>query len=252
MVYPSLSSLVSGTVEPESNGEALGAINGVKALTEGIGPLIFGTLMTISEDSDLPGWPYWIACILVLFAYKVSKDLPNDSVFLDDNEQDKGGKEFIYELQFKQQRRQQPQGTSCLSFTTPTRQEDEYKGLLLSEIEEESSASESNYDSSSSAALQREASLVLQSPPTKNDSSNSSRREERLERLWAKMDKLNNSLTDLREDFSPSNRTADDDKLEMSSARYPPASAIPGTTTPMILFPPSSESQNDGKTKGKN
>ena len=77
LVYPSLSSLVSGSVEPEAVGEALGAINGVKALTEGIGPLVFGTLMTLSEHSLLPGWPYLLAAVLAYFAYKSADLLPD-------------------------------------------------------------------------------------------------------------------------------------------------------------------------------
>jgi len=77
LVYPSLSSLVSGSVEPDAVGEALGAVNGVKALTEGIGPLVFGTLMTLSEHSLLPGWPYLLAAILAWFAYKAADELPD-------------------------------------------------------------------------------------------------------------------------------------------------------------------------------
>lgn len=46
-VYPSLSLLVSGSAKPDSVGQSLGAINGVKALTKGIGTLVFGSLMTI-------------------------------------------------------------------------------------------------------------------------------------------------------------------------------------------------------------
>jgi MFS transporter, DHA1 family, tetracycline resistance protein len=55
LVYPSLTSLVSGSVAPDSVGEALGAVNGIKALTEGVGPLVFGSLMTLSENTALPG-----------------------------------------------------------------------------------------------------------------------------------------------------------------------------------------------------
>lgn len=76
LVYPSLTSLVSGAVSPDMIGESLGAINGVKALTEGLGPLIFGSLMTISEKSALPGWPYLIASIFAMMAYKRSSKLP--------------------------------------------------------------------------------------------------------------------------------------------------------------------------------
>lgn len=78
LVYPSISSLISETVEPESIGRALGAVNGVKSLTEGIGPLIFGYLLTVSEKSSLPGWPYLVAALLVAFSYTAARDLPDE------------------------------------------------------------------------------------------------------------------------------------------------------------------------------
>ena len=77
LVYPSLASLVSEAVAPDAVGEALGAVNGVKALTEGIGPLLFGGLMTISEKSSLPGWPYLVAAIFAVLAYRRVKLLPD-------------------------------------------------------------------------------------------------------------------------------------------------------------------------------
>ena len=100
LVYPSLSSLVTELVEPDKVGEALGSLNGVKALTEGIGPLVFGLLFTWSEDitaqypSIPPGWPYCVAALVVLGAYQVATDrLPKDS------------DEYIHELEFKHRRR---------------------------------------------------------------------------------------------------------------------------------------------------
>ena len=45
LVYPSLTSLVTSHVSETKVGESLGAINGIKSLTEGIGPLVFGMLM---------------------------------------------------------------------------------------------------------------------------------------------------------------------------------------------------------------
>jgi hypothetical protein len=48
LVYPSVSSLVSSTVRPDMVGRALGAVNGVKSLTEGIGPLLFGTVRRVA------------------------------------------------------------------------------------------------------------------------------------------------------------------------------------------------------------
>lgn len=49
LVYPSISSLVSKVVCEEEQGEAQGALNGIKALTEGFGPLLFGGLMALCE-----------------------------------------------------------------------------------------------------------------------------------------------------------------------------------------------------------
>ena len=81
LVYPSLSSLVSSAMAPDMVGEALGAINGIKVLTEGVGPvgpLVFGMLMTISERSLLPGWPYLIASIFAFVVFRRSSNLPDE------------------------------------------------------------------------------------------------------------------------------------------------------------------------------
>jgi len=111
LVYPSLSSLVSGSVEPEAVGEALGAINGIKALTEGVGPLVFGSLMTVSERSALPGWPYLIAGIFAYAAFHQSQYLPD---IQNDND------EFVHELQRKR-----------------FKEGEEYRGLLDGNSDEE-------------------------------------------------------------------------------------------------------------------
>ena len=135
LVYPSLSSLVSGSVEPEAVGEALGAINGVKALTEGIGPLVFGTLMTLSEHSLLPGWPYLLAAVLAYFAYKSADLLP-------DPEDD----DYIHELDNRKIHSDRgimlqhfisttPKKTTSTSLFSPHRDADEDQGLL-SDIDE--------------------------------------------------------------------------------------------------------------------
>jgi Major Facilitator Superfamily. len=79
LVYPSLTSLVSSAVAPEMVGEALGAVNGVKAMTEGVGPLIFGTLMTFSEKTSLPGWPYLLASLFAIAAYRRGAHLPDEN-----------------------------------------------------------------------------------------------------------------------------------------------------------------------------
>ena len=139
LVYPSLTSLVSSSVEPNAVGEALGAVNGIKALTEGIGPLVFGSLMTLSEHSALPGWPYLLAALIVYMAYYYSQFLP------DSND------EYIHELERKKQRQKTPpkylrifSRSKATEGSFPEEQDEEYEGLLgddeqmvmLSEIEE--------------------------------------------------------------------------------------------------------------------
>ena len=76
LVYPSISALVSRISSDDIQGEALGALNGIKALTEGFGPLIFGFLMGLFEKSPLPGAPYLIACMLSLWAFLHCYELP--------------------------------------------------------------------------------------------------------------------------------------------------------------------------------
>jgi hypothetical protein len=175
LVYPSLSSLVSGIVEPENVGEALGAINGIKALTEGIGPLIFGTLMTFSEHTAFPGSPYWLAGIFVFVAHHLAAKLPADSDPLSYSSSPTGKfsphhtssppeREYIHELEFKRRypyrstrRKDDDDDEDCLASMYPTRtrdeEDEEYQGLL-SEVDEDADAwkavntkdSESDFD----------------------------------------------------------------------------------------------------------
>ena len=91
LVYPSVSSLVSTRVRPDRVGRALGAVNGVKSLTEGVGPLMFGTLLTMSEKDGLPGWPYFIAALMSLMAFWVGGSLPGGD----------GDDEYQCELDYK-------------------------------------------------------------------------------------------------------------------------------------------------------
>ena len=120
LVYPSLSSLVSGSVEPDAVGEALGAVNGIKALTEGIGPLVFGSLMTLSEHSALPGWPYLLASVLIIAAFKAAGELP------DPDEDD-----YIHELVQKNRYQASDEGILMRVLDAKDRRiEDEYEGLL--------------------------------------------------------------------------------------------------------------------------
>jgi MFS family permease len=111
LVYPSISSLVSKVVDERNQGEALGALNGIRALTEGFGPLVFGFLMVsaptvrfiydresvnhegevfhvnlyliprqlfqaLFENTPIPGAPYLLACFLSFWAFLHCFELP--------------------------------------------------------------------------------------------------------------------------------------------------------------------------------
>eukprot|EP00605_Chrysophyceae_sp_TOSAG23-4_P002765 GSChrysophyteH1.ASY1.ANO1.3049.1 assembled CDS len=78
LVYPSMSSLVSKTVPEDMQGEALGALNGIKALTEGFGPLLFGLFMSLYERHPLPGAPYIVASMLAMWALLHLFELPEE------------------------------------------------------------------------------------------------------------------------------------------------------------------------------
>ena len=58
-------------------GEALGDLNGIKALTEGFGPLLFGGLMQLYSSTNVPGAPYLLAAIVSAFALLHSFELPS-------------------------------------------------------------------------------------------------------------------------------------------------------------------------------
>lgn len=97
IVYPSISSLITKLVEPEDQGAALGSLNGLKSLTEGVGPLFFGILMARYEvflppanrhqpdvgvapwmlhGLNLAGAPYLVAAFLALWALLHCYELP--------------------------------------------------------------------------------------------------------------------------------------------------------------------------------
>ena len=100
LVYPSVSSLVSTTVRPDMVGRALGAVNGVKSLTEGVGPLVFGTLLTMSEKDKFPGWPYFIAAIMAALAFHAGGALPGSDG--GDDTMYKGGMDYKYNINLRE------------------------------------------------------------------------------------------------------------------------------------------------------
>ena len=68
LVYPTICSLLANNIDGVLQGESLGVLSGIKALTEGFGPLIFGALMSVFENSPTPSAPYLPAGLIILWA----------------------------------------------------------------------------------------------------------------------------------------------------------------------------------------
>lgn len=64
---------------PSKQGEALGAMNGIRALTEGFGPLVFGFLMYMCQATRAPGAPYLLAGACSVAALYYSNRLPSEA-----------------------------------------------------------------------------------------------------------------------------------------------------------------------------
>ena len=74
---PGINALVSESAPVGEQGAAQGGVNGLKALTEGVGPLLFATVFAFFDaDSILPGAPYLLGAFLVQFALKLASEIP--------------------------------------------------------------------------------------------------------------------------------------------------------------------------------
>jgi ABC-type antimicrobial peptide transport system permease subunit len=65
-------------VSEDNQGEALGALNGIRALTEGFGPLLFGFFMALFENTPFPGAPYVLASLLSFWSFLHCFELHDD------------------------------------------------------------------------------------------------------------------------------------------------------------------------------
>ncbi len=54
-------------------------MNGIRALTEGFGPLLFGLLMYMCQSTRAPGAPYLLAGACSLAALYYSNKLPSEA-----------------------------------------------------------------------------------------------------------------------------------------------------------------------------
>mmetsp|Transcript_42709 Transcript_42709/g.100478 ORF Transcript_42709/g.100478 Transcript_42709/m.100478 type:complete len:289 (-) Transcript_42709:63-929(-) len=77
MSTPVLNAIASRLTPEREQGQVLGALAGVKDLAKGISPLAFGQLLTKSEGTDVPGWPFFIAAGLAIAAFGASYLIPD-------------------------------------------------------------------------------------------------------------------------------------------------------------------------------
>jgi len=75
LTFTAVSSLTSVSVPPSRQAEAQGAINGIKAFTEGIGPVLTGSLLATFQGSSYPGFPFILTSLLCCGALCTSLSL---------------------------------------------------------------------------------------------------------------------------------------------------------------------------------
>jgi len=97
--------------------------------------LLFGTLMTLSESSALPGWPYLIAAVVAYMAYFRASLLPDDDD--EDYISEKYNRKWIGQKRNSSRTGSVFEMASILTQPERAPGDEEYIGLL-SEVEEES------------------------------------------------------------------------------------------------------------------
>eukprot|EP00035_Acanthoeca_spectabilis_P022894 m.446454 g.446454 ORF g.446454 m.446454 type:complete len:410 (+) comp19364_c0_seq1:160-1389(+) len=65
VTMPGVNALVSLSALPTEQGAAQGGINGIKAVTEGLGPLLFAAIFATASET-IPGAPFLVGALLVL------------------------------------------------------------------------------------------------------------------------------------------------------------------------------------------
>ncbi|KAG9081092.1 hypothetical protein FRC07_014646, partial [Ceratobasidium sp. 392] len=89
---PCVSTIVSASVEPLARGEALAAITLVRSVSEFLSPIILGSIMNATIDTDIPQAMFFIASILMIFGVGITtfirdsdRYMPHDERFQHDN-----------------------------------------------------------------------------------------------------------------------------------------------------------------------
>jgi len=81
MSYPATGSLVSNYVQPSEMGLAQGALSGVRALSLGVGPLIFALLFSASTMEgaafQFPAAPFVLSAILTAISFIIANRIPD-------------------------------------------------------------------------------------------------------------------------------------------------------------------------------
>jgi len=75
LTFTAVSTLVSNQVSADRQAEAQGAINGIKALAEGVGPIVTGLALAKCDGSRLPGLPFLVSAIPCSIALALSSGL---------------------------------------------------------------------------------------------------------------------------------------------------------------------------------
>ena len=76
LTFPSVSAIKSLNCDDHEQGTVQGALAGVQSMSGVVGPLVFGSLLSVGQDYNVPQIPYYLGCLLVLLALAAAATLP--------------------------------------------------------------------------------------------------------------------------------------------------------------------------------
>ena len=76
LTFPSVSAIKSLNCDDKEQGTVQGALAGVQSMSGVVGPLVFGSLLSVGQDYGVPQIPYYLGCLLVLLALVAASTLP--------------------------------------------------------------------------------------------------------------------------------------------------------------------------------
>ena len=78
VTFPTISGIKANNSSPQEQGAVQGALYGARALSSGLGPLVFGALFRLFLTSDFPGTPFVVGAALMVVAAGIAWSLDEE------------------------------------------------------------------------------------------------------------------------------------------------------------------------------